>query len=110
MCGSIRPLKSKLYTDENAFNPFPERKKIILNWKKLAVQIIEESTILLELAGEIQNLGLKPKDALHVACAIVAGCDFFITTDKGILKKANNFGKVNVVSPIHFINIWEEEK
>ena len=108
--GDVKLVWSQILEYENAFNPFPERKKIILNWKKLAVQIIEESAILLELAGEIQNLGLKPKDALHVACAIVAGCDYFITTDKGILKKANNFGKVNVVSPIHFINIWEEEK
>jgi len=26
-------------------------------------------------------------DSLHAACAMVAGCDDFITVDKGILKK-----------------------
>ena len=30
--------------------------------------------------------GVKSMDALHVACAILAGSDFFITTDDRLLK------------------------
>ena len=61
-------------------------------------------------AKAVQYLGIKPKDALHIACAAVADCDFFITTDKGILKKLDAFEKVRVISPINFINIWEEDR
>ncbi|GHV22705.1 hypothetical protein FACS189494_09900 [Spirochaetia bacterium] len=33
------------------------------------------------------KLKLKRKDALHIACAIEAGCDYFLTTDGKILNK-----------------------
>jgi hypothetical protein len=62
---------------ENNFNPYPERKEIILEWKKLAMQIIFETNNILDNARVLQTIGLKSKDALHVACAIEATCDYF---------------------------------
>ena len=58
-------------------------------------------------ANEIMKHGVKAKDALHIACAIEAKCNFFITTDDGILKKYKS-GDIKVCSPVEFINIWEE--
>jgi hypothetical protein len=49
----------------------------------------------------------KAKDALHISCAIEANCNFFITTDDGILKKYKN-GEIKVCSPIEIINLWED--
>ena len=39
--------------------------------------------------NQLITVGLKPIDALHVACAIELKCDYFLTVDKGILKKAD---------------------
>jgi len=37
-------------------------------------------------ASEMMRQGIKMKDAAHLACAIRAGCDYFITTDDKLLK------------------------
>jgi len=49
----------------------------------------------------LQALGLRAKDALHVASAIDSGCDFFVTTDKRILNK--DIKGVAVASPMAFV-------
>ena len=53
------------------------------------------------------KFGVKAKDTLHISCAIEAKCDYFITTDDGILKKYKT-GDIKVCSPVEFINIWED--
>jgi len=50
-------------------------------------------------------IGIKSKDALHIACAIVSKCDFFLTTDDIILKKMKNYNKIGILNPINFIQI-----
>ncbi len=52
--------------------------------------------------------GLKPVDALHVACAATAGADYFITTDKRILNKTI-YG-VKLADPVEFIRILEDQQ
>ena len=61
----------------------------------------------LTLATEIMNTGVKYMDASHVACSIIAGCDYFITTDKRLLKYKSD--KIEIINPIDFIRIWEDE-
>nr|VFK35097.1 MAG: hypothetical protein BECKMB1821I_GA0114274_11003 [Candidatus Kentron sp. MB]VFK77083.1 MAG: hypothetical protein BECKMB1821H_GA0114242_10983 [Candidatus Kentron sp. MB] len=53
------------------------------------------------------GIGLKPIDSLHIACAIALQCDYFITVDKGILKKSRDIRSPNIISPIDFIIQWE---
>jgi predicted nucleic acid-binding protein len=55
---------------------------------------------------DITRTGVKPYDAAHVACAIIADCDYFITTDKRLLKYSNE--KILLKNPAEFIEIWEE--
>lgn len=59
-----------------------------------------------EEADAIMETGVKEKDALHVACAIIAGCSYFITTDDRLLKYVSD--KVNLVTPCEFIRRLEE--
>jgi predicted nucleic acid-binding protein len=68
---------------------------------------IDTADIIEIKANEIEKYGVKAKDALHIACAIEAKCDFFITTDDRILKKYKS-DNIKVCSPVEFINIWEE--
>jgi hypothetical protein len=43
------------------------------------------------VAAMLQKQGIKKMDSLHIACAIQAGADYFLTTDDGALKKATLF-------------------
>jgi predicted nucleic acid-binding protein len=88
---------------ENSKNPFEERKRKIERWKFLAVEDVEENTEILSIAKELEKIGLKKIDALHVACAIYTKCNYFITTDKGILKKSKYIKWIEITDPISFI-------
>nr|AGS51630.1 hypothetical protein [uncultured bacterium contig00017] len=51
--------------------------------------------------------GIKKKDAVHLACSVIAGCDYFITTDKRLTNyKTDN---IQIVNPIEFVKIWREQ-
>jgi len=61
-----------------------------------------------EKAVAIMGLKIKPRDALHIACAIEGGCNCFITTDKPLLKYASN--GIFVCDPIRFLDYYEDNK
>lgn len=90
---------------ENQDNPFDERASAIKLWKAKAIKDISESEILLTIARDFLELGLKPKDALHLACAQIAECDFFITTDDKLIKKTAHLTNIRVVNPVLFIEL-----
>lgn len=95
---------------ENHFNPFEERRNTIDKWKSHATIDIVETTDIINNARLIQNLGVKSKDALHVACAIEAKCDYFLSTDDFLLKKLSGFIKIKSLNPLSFLNILEESQ
>ena len=90
---------------ENLQNPFEIRKDAIIKWKDIAEINIVENESILKRAELLSELGLKAKDAIHIACAIESGCDYFLTTDIGILKK--NIDSIKVSNPIEFISEME---
>lgn len=56
-------------------------------------------------AIELEKIGFKSFDALHVACAEKGKADIFLTTDDGLLKKAFQYKgnlKIQVANPV----IW----
>jgi len=89
---------------ENANNPYTEKKSSIGRWKNMANSYVDESEDGILLAEEISSTGVKPSDALHVASAIISGCDYFISTDKRILKYKTN--RIKVMNPVDVINDW----
>ncbi len=58
-----------------------------------------------KLAIEITQTGVKYYDACHVASAIIADCEYFVTVDKRLLNYQSD--KVRIVSPIQFISETE---
>ena len=64
---------------------------------------IIESKDVLGVAGMLREQGIKKIDSLHIACAIHARADYFLTTDDGILKKTTLVQGVRVTDPIGFI-------
>ena len=107
--GNIELAWSYILDFENEANPFHERKYTIEKWRLISTIDINENDKILLKATNFTKDGLKAKDALHVACAIEMGCDYFLTTDDGIIKKMQNNSQIETVNPIDFIKIIEEE-
>ena len=88
---------------ENAANPCEERRAEIQRWEKLADCRTQEAPEIISLMKNGVQGGLKPLDALHVACAVVLECAVFLTVDKGILRKAMLMDEIRIMSPIEFV-------
>lgn len=88
---------------ENQANPFDERKEAIDKWRLRAVIDVEEAPGILAKATEFVSQGLRPKDALHLACAIEAACDVLLTTDDALLHFWKGPTTVRVMNPVDFI-------
>ena len=95
---------------ENQANPDKIIKNEIFLWRNNTECIIANNHQILEKAKEFILSGLGKKDALHLASALDAECDYFITVDKGILRKIKKVNNIVVCSPIEFIDFLEEEK
>lgn len=57
-------------------------------------------------ADKIMKTGVKEKNAYHVACAVMAECKYFITTDDRLLKYQSD--RIILVTPGEFIRRVEE--
>lgn len=88
---------------ENQANPFDQRRVAIEKWKLHAIIDVEETSRILDNANEFMKDGLRPKDALHLACADEAGCDVFLTTDDAMLRLGRGRTPVRVMNPVDFI-------
>ena len=101
--GNYQLIWSYILDYENDRNPFRERKEQIAKWKKYATDDIAEDDSIIDTAIAINQKGMKKLDSLHIACAIKADTDYFLTTDDGILKKATLVEKVKITDPIGFV-------
>lgn len=88
---------------ENENNPFLDRRERTREWRKYAKIDIVESATIKSVANSLKQKGLRNIDALHVACSIHAGCDYFITTDDLILNKSDTIDHVMIDDPVGFI-------
>mgnify|MGYP002627452384 CR=1 FL=1 len=91
-------------------NPYTMRKEAIMDFLQDNVGIYvgnERKAEIEKRAREIMQSGIKFKDACHVASAIYAGCEYFISTDKRLLKFKTN--EIRMVTPIEFVAETEEE-
>src|SRR5450631_2201338 len=84
--GTYQLIWSYILDYENSKNPFQERKEQIIKWKKYAIADVEENTDIINTAILLNNKGLQKMDSLHIACAIFAKADYFLTTDDKVNK------------------------
>ena len=97
---------SYMHDFENNDNPYEERRNTIAPWKDLADYYCPSSNIIPVAGSKIMQLGIKPKDALHLACAIESNCTHFITTDKGLINKT--VPNIKIINPIDFVREMED--
>ena len=101
--GKFELVWSYILEAENSANPFEERKMPIRDWEQYAIINIKEKPAILERAKRLSQLGLRSKDALHISCAVLAGCKYFLTTDDQVLNKGKFIEELAVADPISFI-------
>jgi predicted nucleic acid-binding protein len=101
--GKVQLIWSYILDYENNKNPYQERKERIKGWKRYAIEDMEESSEVTETARELNEKGFHKIDSLHIACAIIAKCEYFLTTDDQILKRARLLNNIKINDPIGFI-------
>jgi predicted nucleic acid-binding protein len=80
-----------------------KKQKILLLYQaaSLYVELTEEMTA---RAKELECMGIKPYDALHVASAEYGKADIFLTTDRRLINAAGRArAKVEVKNPLRWL-------
>ena len=100
--GELEYVWSSVLDFEIGKSRFIDRAMQILPWANGAVTRVLVDDGIRQRAKYFENVGVKPVDALHVACAESAGCDWFFTKDNGHIKKAKAHTSMRVANPVEF--------
>lgn len=73
---------------ENSLNPYHDRQVYVKMLSSLASECVMTSEDIREKAKDYESEGIKPRDALHLSCALKSRADCFITCDDKLIKKA----------------------
>lgn len=104
--GHIQLVTSYILWYENSQNPFMMRKTAISVFLRQYGSLYvssERAAIVQKLAADIMRSGMKAKDALHVACALDAGCDYLLSTDDRLLRYKHE--NLLLLNPMDFIRM-----
>lgn len=101
----FKMINSSVIEYENSKTPFPERRNWVSNYLTKAEAYQKINATIQKRAIKINETGIDPLDALHLATAEMAKADFFITCDEKILKKYKD--ELKTFNPIDFIQSWE---
>ena len=94
---------------ENSANPDEVIRAEIAGWRDLASHMVIQTEEIRKTAKNLNSLGFGRKDSLHISCAIYSKSDYFVTVDKGILRKQDLVDKVRIIGTIEMIQILEGE-
>lgn len=99
--GEVELVSSSVLEYENSRNPFDLRKEWVDRCLSLAndAQSVDEN--IRARALELEKDGLGGIDALHLACAEVAGSQYFLTCDDRVIRRYQ--GGVQALNPVDFI-------
>ena len=106
--GEYELASSYMLRKENSDNPFANKREQINQFLSSYVSVYidaDKEDAIIPRAVEIMKTGIKPKDAIHAACAIEAGCEYFITTDRRLLLLKSP--EIQTVNPVDFIMLEE---
>ena len=107
--GKYELVASDMLNYEMHQSPYELREKMIADFVRDNARYYvgsERSDLVEQKANEIMETGIKYKDACHIASAIIADCDYFISTDYRLLRYVSD--KIKIVNPVDFIREEEE--
>ena len=109
--GNLELVTSYMLHFENNQRPDENQRdeitKFIKSYRKIHIGI-DNAENLLESVKKIMSTGIKRKDTYHVASAILANCDYFLSTDERLLKY--NSDKLKLLNPIEFIKLLGDDE
>lgn len=98
----IELVSSSVLEYENSRNADPNRAKAVNLWLSLSQHYQELSPAIRLRAKELEVIGVKSIDALHVASAEASNSDYFLTCDKRLINRCQDLA-LNVMNPTFFI-------
>lgn len=107
--GKLDLVTSYILLYENSQNPYEIRKMSVREFVRdnsREYVDFDKADEIRTKVKEIMATGVKAKDAHHVACAICASCDYFLTTDKRLLQFKTE--EIQLMNPVDFIERLEE--
>jgi len=101
--GKLDIVWSYIMDYENSFNPFEDRQISIEKWRQYAKEDVNVNVEIVNQAKNLTSMNIKKKDALHIACALYAKCQYFLTTDLKLLNK--KVDGVSIINPVDFLKV-----
>jgi predicted nucleic acid-binding protein len=94
---------------ENSRNPSPERKALARYLAQSCDSTIEPDEPIRELAKQLSEVHkIRGRDALHLACAELAACDYLVTCDDRLIRQGKRLGEkgiltVKTINPVDLV-------
>lgn len=106
--GEIELATSYMLHYENLQCPRKPRREHVAQFLKSNTSIyisVDSAEAVAAKAEQFISTGIKQKDAYHVASAILAGCNYFLTVDDRLLKLKSN--EIVLLNPVEFVKFVE---
>ncbi|NER30713.1 MAG: type II toxin-antitoxin system VapC family toxin [Symploca sp. SIO1C4] len=103
----IELVSSSVLEYENSLNPFPIKQQAMNQYLQMAKVRQQVNETIKHRAQLLEQQGIKPVDALHVACAEAANCDYFLTCDRRLLNRCRDLA-LKTLNPVDFILEMED--
>jgi predicted nucleic acid-binding protein len=104
----IELVSSSVLEYENSRNPFIVNQQSMERYLQIATLRVLVDENIRNRAEQLEQLGIKSIDALHVACAEASQSDYFITCDRRLINRCQNLSLI-VINPNNFIFEVENE-
>jgi len=89
---------------ENAQHPLVDRRTEIGRWAQRAVRNIAINEQIATRAQELTQAGFGALDAAHLACAETASCDYLLTCDDAMVRRAQRVAlTLRVYNPLTYL-------
>ncbi|MEH1850492.1 MAG: PIN domain-containing protein [Nostoc sp.] len=98
----IELVSSSVLEYENSRNPFVVNQQSMERYLQIATLRVLVDENIRNRAEQLEQLGIKSIDALHVACAEASQSDYFITSDRRLINRCQNLSLI-VINPNNFI-------
>jgi predicted nucleic acid-binding protein len=104
--GSVALITSAVVSYENSLYP----DTIARGWVARCTAMAQENQLvnpqIRQRAETLERKGLKALDALHIACAEAAHCDYFLTCDDRLVKRFRRQARMlRVCTPTEFVEL-----
>lgn len=89
---------------ENSLNPYSDIRQEIEMISSLANETVVPEQNIIAVAKDFEAVGIKPRDAIHLACALQGNVEYFLTCDNKLIKRAAELNlNFKVINPLTFI-------